>query len=608
MPPSIGYGTNIVEISYEKPDNLVEILENTLRKFPTRPYIGEKDQNGVFQWITYSDFGIRVNDLRAGLAHLGLLKQGDKIGIIANNRLEWNIAAYATYGLGCCFVPMYERELYKIWKYIIQDSALKVLFVATQEIYDLMQELVTELSTLKKIILMGSSTSNPDSLQALELVGQAHSVASFRPSLAEIAMLIYTSGTTGNPKGVLLSHGNISSNAIAALKIFPMLDEHARLLSILPWAHSYGYTAELVGVTLIGGSVGITSVEALRDDLVKVQPSFVVAVPRLWNMIYDGIMKKMEEDGGIKKKMFDMAIDAAKRKRETGKAGLKFKLLDKLVFNKVRAKFGGKLQFSLTASAKNDPKIAAFFMDLGIPIYDAYGLTETSPAVTMNCPADYKIGSIGKPLEKMKIVIDRSVVEEGAKDGEIVVYGPNIMQGYLNKPEQTAAVTIIDENGIKGFRTGDRGWIKDGFVYITGRIKNEFKLLNGKYVHPQIVEGAIKLLPWVTNAMVFGDGKPYCTCLVVPDMDIAERYAKELHLSVPLEALLQRPDIQRLISAEIIAHLKDHFGKYEIPKKFIFSQEGFSIENKMLTQTFKLKRRNVLAKYQSQLEALYQDD
>jgi long-chain acyl-CoA synthetase len=603
----IGYGTNNVEISFEKPDNLVDIFENTVRKFPNRPYIGEKDKNGVYQWNTYQETGTRVDHLRAGLAQLGLLERGDKVGIISNNRLEWDIAAYATYGLGCCFVCMYEKELYKIWKYIIQDSALKVLFVATREIFDQMQGLVDVISTLKKIILLEGSTTNSDSMQALEEIGQTHPVASITPIQSDIAMLIYTSGTTGDPKGVLLSHGNITSNANAAIKIFPMLDEHSRLLSILPWAHSYAFTAELVGVTMIGGSVGITSVETLRDDLIKVKPSFVIAVPRLWNMIYDGIMKKMEEDGGMKKKLFDMAFVAAKRKRETGKAGLKFKLLDKLVFSKVRAKFGGELQFSLTASAKNNPEIATFFMDLGIPIYDAYGLTETSPAVTMNCPADYKIGTVGKPLEKMKIVIDYSVVEEGAKDGEIVVYGPNIMQGYLNKPEQTAAVTVFDENGIKGFRTGDRGRLENNFLYITGRIKNEFKLLNGKYIHPQTLEESIKLIPWVSNVMVYGDGKPYCTCLVVPDMDMAQRYAKELHLSVPLDTLLQRPDIQQLISAEIIAHLKGNFGKYEIPKKFLFSQEGFSLENGMLTQTMKLKRRNVLSKYQTQLDALYKD-
>lgn len=605
---AIGYGTNKVEITYDKPDNLIEIFENSVRKFPNRPYIGEKDQNGVYLWITYNDFGIRVDHLRAGLAQLDLLERGDKIGIIANNRLEWDIAAYATYGLGCVLVCMYEKELFKIWKYIIQDSAVKVLFVATQEIYDQMQGLLGEISTLKKIILLEGSVTTPNSMQALEKIGQANPVPSFQPNQDEIAMLIYTSGTTGDPKGVLLSHGNISSNAIAALKIFPMLDENARLLSILPWAHSYAFTAELVGVTLIGGSVGITSIDTLQDDLVKVKPSFMVAVPRLWNKVYRGVFKKMEEDGGIKKKLFDMALDAAKRKRETGKAGLKYKLLDKLVFNKVRAKFGGELQFSLTASAKNDPEIATFFQDLGVPIYDAYGLTETSPAVTMNCPADYRIGSIGKPLEKMKIVIDFSVVEAGATDGEIVVYGPNIMQGYLNKPNQTAAVIVMDKNGVKGFRTGDRGHLdEDNFLYITGRIKTEFKLLNGKYVFPAAIEESIKLIPWVTNVMVYGANKPFCTCLVVPDMVLAQKFAKELHLSVPLEVLLQRPDIQRMISAEIVAHLKDNFAKYEIPKRFLFTSEVFSLENGFLTQTFKLKRRNVLARYQTQLEALYKN-
>ncbi|MHA1673427.1 MAG: AMP-binding protein, partial [Promethearchaeota archaeon] len=304
--------------------------------------------------------------------------------------------------------------------------------------------------------------------------------------------------------------------------------------------------------------------------------------------------------------LFYAAVAAAKKKRETGKSGLKLKLLDTLVFSKIREKLGGELQYSLTASAKNDTEIANFFFDIGMPVFDAYGMTETSPAISISCPSAYKIGSIGKPIEKVKVVIDSSVVEDGAKDGEIIAYGPNVMQGYLNKPEQTAAIMVEDENGVKGVRTGDRGWMdEEGFLYITGRIKTEFKLLNGKYVHPAEIEESIKLIPWVANAMIIGDGKAYNVALIVPDMDKAKRYAKEQDITVPLEELIQTPEVQKLISEEIRAHLKEDFGSYEIPKRFHFIAEDFTLENKMLTQTFKLKRRNVLEKYGKSIDALY---
>jgi len=589
------YGKNIAIMRYDDPNNWVKVFEDSVKNFPDRPYIGQKDEAGNFYWITYKEMANRVDNLRAGLAKIGVVK-GDSVGIIAGNRIEWTLGAFATFGLIAQWVPMYEKELMATWKYIISDAKVKILFVSTNEIHEKIKHFTNEISTLEKIYVIESDADN--SMKSLEKLGESNPISSKEPEVSDIASIIYTSGTTGDPKGVLLSHGNITNNAIAGKNLLPTLNETSSALSILPWAHSYAQTAELCAFTMLGAAIAITDAEHMGEDLVKTNPTFLICVPRLFNKIYDGIHHVMEETGGLKEKLFYMAKEAAKKKRETGKAGLKFKLLDKIVFGKVRQNFGTQLECSLTASAKTEIEIANFFFDIGLPIFDCYGLTETSPAITMNCPSSHKLGSVGKPIEKVKIAI--------SEEGEVLAYGPNIMQGYLNKPEKTAMIMIEDENGIKGIRTGDKGRIdEDGFLFITGRIKNEYKLLNGKYVHPASIEEYVKLIPWIINCLVSGDGKDYNVALVVIDMDKAKKFAEMADLTLPAEKIIEMPEVQELMSKEIRSHLTGKYGGYEIPRKFHFITDDFTLENGMLTQTLKLKRRNVMEKYGNTIEELY---
>jgi long-chain acyl-CoA synthetase len=597
------------KIEYNKPDNLVELFENSAAKFGSNLLIGEKDAAGVYQWVTYSQIATRINNLRAGLASLGL-KAGDAAGIIANNRKEWLVGEIATQGLGASWVPMYEKELLATWKYILKDAAVKILFVSKPEIYEKVKDLPKEIPTLKHILLIDSTGDN--TMAALEKKGEAKPVASIHPKPSDIAVLIYTSGTTGEPKGVLLSHGNLTSNVEAGGAWFTNLNEKSRSISILPWAHSFGITAELHAFTYRGASIGIMgSVETLVEDMPKVQPTFMITVPRIFNKVYNGVWAKMNEEGGLKLTLFKAALAAAKAKRETGKAGFKYKLLDKLVFKKVRAKFGGMLESAVTGSAPMNVDIAKFFIDIGIPTYDAYGMSETSPAITMNSPLmGNKLGSVGKPVIKTKVVIDRSRTGEDSDDGEILCFGPQCMVGYHNKPEKTKEV-IVEMNGMRGVRTGDRGRLDDeGFLFITGRFKEEYKLENGKYIHPDSIEMDIKLLPWVLNTVIYGAGKEYNVALIVPDLLLLEKLAEELNLSVKAEELFDPSNpagqkLQELLSLEIQNHLKKSFGGYEIPRKFAFIKEDFTLENGLLTQTQKLKRRVVMEKYGSILEALY---
>jgi len=592
----------------DKPDNLVDWWAQSVTKFADRKLFGTKNKNGVYEWVTYKEIGNRIDNLRAGLTQLGIGKD-DAVGIIANNRLEWPIVGFATWGCLARFVPMYEAELVHVWKYIIADSGIKVLFVSTPEIYEKIKDFPKHIPTLKLIIIIESEAEN--SMAALEKKGSAKPVAWQSPAAEDVAELIYTSGTTGNPKGVLLMHMNFTSNSHAGLKLYPELYENEVVsLTILPWAHTFGQTAELFAIIRLGGAMGmIENTKTIVNDIVEVKPTFIIAVPTVFNRIYDGLWNKMNKDGGVAKALFVMGVEAAKKKREFAEKGrsdfmtdLKFKFADKIVFKKIRERLGGRMLGSMTGSAAMNVEISKFFFDIGIPIYDCYGLTETSPGITMNGSQAYRIGSVGRAIEKVKVVIDNSVVEEGATDGEIIAYGPNVMKGYHNRPEDTKAALTPDG----GFRTGDRGRLdKDGYLFITGRIKEQYKLENGKFCFPVSLEENICLTSFVQQALVYGTGRPYNICIIVPDFDVLLDYAKEKGLPTDTKTLVSRQDIIDMIGESVIRQLKGKFGGYEIPKKFLLLSEPFSLDNGMLTQTMKLKRKVVLDKLNDRIEALY---
>jgi long-chain acyl-CoA synthetase len=592
---------------YEPPYNLVEMIENSVKKFPDRNSVGVQKEDGTYHFLTYRQMGERIDNLRGGLAQLGVEK-GDAVGVIVKNSIEWAIAAFASYGRGARFVPMYEKEREQIWRYIIKDSGIKVLFVVDNEINEKVRSLLDEIDSLEKIIVINAE--GPDSFEALEKLGKENPVASIKPHWSEIAALIYTSGTTGDPKGVLLSHGNFTSNIQAAAKAFPDLDETTVSLSILPWAHSFGQTGELYLGIYLGGATGlIGSIDTIVDDLQKVQPNILIAVPRIFNRVYDGIHRMMKEKGGISEFLFNLAKSEAKKKRETGHASILFHILDRIVFSKIRAKFGGRLKLAITGSAVMNPEISMFFSDIGISTYDCYGLTETTPAMTVNSPAKNRIGSVGSAIDKVTVVIDKTLTGQDSNDGEIVCHGPNVMQGYHNKPEQTAKVLFDDPELGVGFRTGDRGRLdEDGFLFITGRFKEEYKLQNGKYVHPASIEEDIKLNPYVANAMIFGEGKRYNVCLLVPDFESLKSFIDSIGCEgkTPQE-LVQESAVIDFIENQVIEQLKPVYGGYEIPKKFMIISDDFSVDNGLLTQTMKLRRLKVMEKYGDHLLQLFDE-
>ncbi len=598
----------MAEWVYEKPDNLVAMWERSLQRYGDREWLGTKNAAGDgYDWITYREGGEHVDALRGGLASLGV-GEGDTVAIIAGNRNEWAYCCYATYGLGARFVPMYEQELVQIWKYIIADSGAKVVVVSTPEIHEQIRDWTGEIEALEHVILIDGSGEG--TLAHLEQVGRDAPVAAIHPDPTDIAGLIYTSGTTGDPKGVLLSHGNLSSNIIGGLKSFTHFTHEDRTLSFLPWAHAYGQTAELHGVMSIGASTGFAeSPKTIVDDLALVQPTLLFAVPRVFNKVYARVHQKIEDQGGLAKALFEMGVAAGARQQELAREGrsswwvdLKHAIADKIVFSKIRELFGGRMKFSFSSSAALSPHIIEFFWTIGIQIYEAWGMTELSPIATICTPEAVKFGSAGLPIEHVRLVIDPDTLDPDGAGGELIVYGPNVMQGYHNKPEATAE-TMTEDGGL---RTGDRVLIDDdGFLFITGRIKEQYKLENGKFVYPAAMEEEAKLLPNVEQMLVYGLNKPFNVALVVPDFEALAKWVEARGLPDDPDKIVADPELQEMLAEQITEQLRGKFGSYEIPRKYHVVAEAFTPENGLLTPTQKLKRRVVLKKYQDAIDAMY---
>ena len=585
---------------------LVDILKRSTHTFASRELFGEK-RDGAWVWTTYARFGELVDDLRGGLAQLGV-GAGDRVAVISNNRLEWAVGAYASYSLGAVYVPMYESQQAKEWQYILADCGAKVVFCATDAIARTVRGMKDALPRLEQVLRFTGSESEQDAYACLLRRGAETPSPMVNPKPADLAGLIYTSGTTGNPKGVMLSHANIARNVSAIHEIFPMSQED-RSLAFLPWAHVFGQTVELHALLSMGASMGIAeAVEKIIDNLGEVRPTLLMSVPRIFNRIYDGLQKRMATEKVVTRTLFNHGLSVSAQRRELALQGKKSALLDaqhavldRIVFSKVRARFGGRLKYAFSGGAAIAREVAEFIDNLGITVYEGYGLTETSPIATANYPGHRKIGSVGQALPGVRIDIDTTATGD-ASQGEVVVHGHNVMLGYYNLPEENAKVFTGDG----GFRTGDMGYLDpDGFLYITGRIKEQYKLENGKYVVPVPIEQALALSTFITNAMVHGQNKPFNVALIVVDLDTLKKWAAEKGLdATSIPELLKRPEVQTLYREQINEHTRGFKG-YERPQRFLLLGEDFTVGNDMLTASLKLKRRGVLNRYGDAVEALY---
>lgn len=586
--------------------NLIEMLDNSRKLYADRPLFGTK-RDGTYEWTTYEQFAEKVDDFRGGLTSLDV-SSGDKVAIISKNTEEWAVSAYATYGLCGQHIPMYETQLAKEWEYIVRDCSAKVLLVSNPTVLEQTLDFPERVDSLEHVVLIsGSSSQEVKTYDDLLKTGRENPVEAQQPESGSPMGMIYTSGTTGDPKGVILSHRNIIFECQAVLPLLGMT-ENDRSLAFLPWAHVFGQVAEVHGLLNSGGSAGLVEdVNTIIEELAVVKPSMFFAVPRVYNRIYERLTEQMQEKPGFIRSLFYAGLKQAKREREGEALGfmenLTLTLARKIIFKKVLNRFGGNLRIAVSGASALSPDVAEFVNDLGISLYEGYGLSENSAALTVNYPGARRFGSVGKPLPGVKIEIDNSVQGSKEEDGEIVAYGENIMLGYHNLPEKTTE-TIRPDGGL---RTGDLGHLdSEGYLYITGRVKEQYKLDIGEYVAPAPLEETLKLSAYIDQVMLYGFNRPNNVALIVAAMPAVEQYAQSNGISGSGESLLNESSIRDLFREQLTLYGKD-FKTFEHPQNFALLAEEWSIDNGLLTPTLKLKREVVEQKFKDQIESLYSE-
>ena len=582
--------------------NLVQMQQASCQRFADRPLYGVRSGAG-YLWLTYAEFAARVDTMRAALASLGV-GRADTVAIIADNCVEWAVAAYATYGLGARYVPLYESLQASERDYILRDSDAKVVLVRDSAVAQDLAQQRGQLGMVRDVVAFQGA---PGCTELPALLRWASGVQQDGVEVApsDIAGLVYTSGTTGTPKGVIITHGNLLAQIEAVSKSQEVRADD-RSLSILPWGHLMGQIVEVHMLIYLGLSAALLDdVGHLARDIGIARPTILFAVPRVFTRIYDGVNQSVAERGGLAQWLFSHSIRRAVL-RDAGapvpwwQRGLD-RLADRLILRSIRARLGGRLRFVISGAAALSPEVVRFFDLLGISIYEGYGLTETTMAVASNALGARRIGSVGHCLPCARLELDESVAVGRPGEGEIVVYGPCISPGYHKRPEETAATRTPDG----GFRTGDIGRRdEDGFLYITGRIKEIYKLENGKYVAPAPLEEALQRSPVIAQAMVYGENRDFNVAVVVPDADAIRRspIGNDIDFSSPHWRC--EPCVVALVQAEVDA-AGASFRHFEQPKKVLVVDEEWTVANGLLTPTLKMKRRRLVERYQDVIEQLY---
>lgn len=582
---------------------LFDIPYHQLNTFPNERMFVTKI-NGNWVPVSTQEFIDQVNALSKGLVGMGVLP-GQKIALVSPNRVEWNILDVAIQQIGAIVVPVYPNISVADYKHIFNDAAVRFAFVGTLELYEKINGIRNEISSLEGIFTLDQHEGVPF---FREVIAQGTSVEQSQIKALkanvrneDLATIIYTSGTTGNPKGVMLSHNNLLSNVLACEYSIPA-DEHSRVLSFLPVCHVYERMLHYLYMYL-GASIHFAeSMDTIGENIREVKPHVFTAVPRLLEKVYDRIMAKGDELHGIKRALFFWAVGLAEQYDVVGKSWwyrFKLSIARKLIFSKWMEALGGEVRAIASGSAALQPRLARVYLAAGINVLEGYGLTETSPVISVNClKRGIRIGTVGPLIDGVKVKF--------AEDGEILVKGPNVMMGYYNLPDKTAEV--MDAQG--WFHTGDIGvMVEERFLKITDRKKEIFKTSGGKYIIPQVMENKFKESRFIEQIMVVGEGQKFPAALIIPSFSFIREWAKRHHLDLdnkPNAEIRVMPEVIQRIQEEVDKY-NELYGSWEKIKKFALLEKEFTIETGELTPTLKLKRKIILEKFQKEVDQFYQN-
>lgn len=564
--------------------------------------------NDVWHKLSGSEAIERIKRIALGLHSLGI-NEGDRVAIISENRPEWSLTDLAILSLRAVNVPIYTTQAVEQIRYILEDSGAKMLFVSGKKLFRHAFEAIRSTETIEKLVFFDDDAKSEDNraltLSEVEAKGESNHDTSFEEFIDQVknddlATIIYTSGTTGEPKGVMLSHDSFVSNIISISRGLPIKNSD-RSLAVLPLSHIFERTVFYV---LCANGVSINycaSFDQLASHLQEVKPTIMTAVPRLFEQVYHKIVKKGKSAGGMKTKLFDWSLEvgqqywAAKDKHESVSPVLAAKqaFASKLVFSKWRAAVGGELRFFVSGGAPLSKKLSYAFWAAGISILQGYGMTEAC-IVCANRPDDNKVGSIGTPFEGIEMKI-------GEQD-EILIRGRNVMQGYYNKPEETAKA--LDAEGF--YHTGDVGYTdEDGHFFITDRLKDLFKLSNGKYVAPQQVESLLKQSPLISQPVVVGSGRKQVGALIVPEWDALKEVLEEEGIDTkrPREELCEDPQVIKRVQQDAVALTRELSDHERVKRVYLLPRE-FSIDKGEMTPTLKIKRSVIDEKYEEAIDEI----
>ncbi len=585
-----------------KSATLADLLPRAARLYGSAPAIRFKDGD---EWVTRSFLEVEetVRELALGLVDLGVGK-GDKVSILANTRPEWTYLDFAALSIGATVVPIYQTNSPEECQYVLENSDAKVVVVEDDEQLEKIRTVRDQLPLLEQVVRMTGASDDAISIDDLASRGGQDAEEWERHWQAvtqeDICTFIYTSGTTGPPKGCVISHGNYRAMLDMVNETSVIEGEDVTYL-YLPLAHSFALLIQL-GSFDLGATLAYWERDPLKimPNLAELKPTYFPSVPRIFEKIYTLATSSMEKEGGLKKAIFDWSIRVGGKMREVERSGRspgfllrkRYEFADKQVLSKIRGLFGGKLRLAVSGAAPISPEILRFFDAAGVLVLEGWGMTETSTAATISSPDAFKIGTIGKPFPGCEIKI--------AEDGEILVKGPNVFQGYY-KNEEATRETIV--NG--WLHTGDLGTIDaEGFITITGRKKDIIITAGGKNITPANLENEIKQHPLVSQCVVVGDRRPYLVALVTLDPEEAAAYAKEHGLPEDPAQLASNGAVREAIEAHL-AKVNEKFARVEQVKKIAILPHDLSQENGELTPTLKVKRAVVAQKHEPEIEKLY---